>query len=190
MPGTGVNMIEKAGIQGKAYANLYHHIGKYKWIIFAAAVLSIAGAVLNPDRSVQVKRGHEPDHGRHEDVHRPHRHRKDRPHALHFLYSRLYPHYCQGIYHGDSNAENRKEYEKRYFEKINRIPLSYFDSHAVGDTLSRVSNDVDTFSQSMNQSFSTFVSSISLLLGSVLMMLLQTGSWRFSGWRLQLSEWF
>ena len=55
-------------------------------------------------------------------------------------------------------------------KKIHVLPLKYFDLHAVGDTLSRVTNDVDTIAQSMNQSLSTLVSSITLLLGTIIMM--------------------
>ena len=40
-------------------------------------------------------------------------------------------------------------------EKINRLPLGYFDRHSQGDTLSRVTNDVDTAAQSLNQSLGT-----------------------------------
>ena len=55
-------------------------------------------------------------------------------------------------------------------EKINRVPLQYFDSHEQGDTLSRVTNDVDLMTQSFNQSLVTMVSSTVLLIGSIFMM--------------------
>ncbi len=55
-------------------------------------------------------------------------------------------------------------------EKINRLPLKYFDQTPYGDVLSRVTNDVDTMSQTINQSIGTFVSSVTLLIGSVFMM--------------------
>ena len=55
-------------------------------------------------------------------------------------------------------------------EKINRVPLQYFDSHEQGDTLSRVTNDVDLMTQSFNQSLVQMVSSIVLLVGSIFMM--------------------
>ena len=55
-------------------------------------------------------------------------------------------------------------------EKINKLPLCYFDSHSQGDTLSRVTNDVDTVGQSLNQSLGTVISS-SLLLVAVLFMM-------------------
>ena len=55
--------------------------------------------------------------------------------------------------------------------KINRLPLSYLDSRSTGDVLSRVTNDVDTMGQSMNQSLSSLVASGTLFLGSGIMML-------------------
>ena len=54
--------------------------------------------------------------------------------------------------------------------KINRIPLKYFDSHNHGDTLSRVTNDVDMIGQSLNMSIGTLVSAITTLVGCVVMM--------------------
>lgn len=54
--------------------------------------------------------------------------------------------------------------------KINKLPLRYFDSHETGDVLSRVTNDVDTIAQNLNNSLSTLVSSTTLFAGSVLMM--------------------
>ena len=55
-------------------------------------------------------------------------------------------------------------------KKINRLPLKYFDSSSTGDVLSRVTNDADTIGQSMNQSISTLVTAITLLVGSLIMM--------------------
>ena len=55
-------------------------------------------------------------------------------------------------------------------EKINKLPLKYFDSHETGDILSRITNDVDTMAQTMNQSLATMVTSITLFIGSIIMM--------------------
>lgn len=55
-------------------------------------------------------------------------------------------------------------------KKINKIPLKYFDSHNFGDTLSRVTNDVDTISQSLNMSVGILVSAATTLIGCVVMM--------------------
>lgn len=55
--------------------------------------------------------------------------------------------------------------------KINRLPISYYNRTAIGDVLSRVTNDVDTISQSLNQSVGMLVTSVTLLAGSLIMML-------------------
>lgn len=55
-------------------------------------------------------------------------------------------------------------------EKINKLPLKFFDHNLSGDILSRVTNDVDTIAQSLNNSLSTLVSSITLFIGSIIMM--------------------
>ena len=55
-------------------------------------------------------------------------------------------------------------------EKINKLPLGYFDGHSQGDTLSRVTNDVDTVGQSLNQSLGNVISASLLLVAVVLTM--------------------
>ena len=55
-------------------------------------------------------------------------------------------------------------------EKINRLPLGYFDGHSQGDTLSRVTNDVDTAAQSLNQSLGTVLSSTLLIVAVLVTM--------------------
>lgn len=59
---------------------------------------------------------------------------------------------------------------KRISVKINKLPLKYFDTHETGDVLSRVTNDVDTISQNLNNSLAILVSSITLFIGSIFMM--------------------
>ena len=54
--------------------------------------------------------------------------------------------------------------------KINRLPLAYFDSHSQGDTLSRVTNDVDTVGQSLNQSLANVISSVIMIVAVLIMM--------------------
>ncbi len=56
--------------------------------------------------------------------------------------------------------------------KINRLPMSYYNSSSTGDILSRVTNDVDTIGQSLNQSVGTLVSAVTLFAGSFIMMLI------------------
>ena len=54
--------------------------------------------------------------------------------------------------------------------KINRLALKYFDNHQIGDTLSRMTNDVDTVGMSLSQSLGSLVAAITLFLGSMFMM--------------------
>ncbi len=56
--------------------------------------------------------------------------------------------------------------------KINRLPVWYFNKTSYGDVLSRVTNDVDAIGQTLNQSVGTLVSAVTLLIGSLIMMLL------------------
>lgn len=56
-------------------------------------------------------------------------------------------------------------------KKINRLPMWYYNTTSTGDILSRVTNDVDTVAQSLQQSIGTLVSSLTLFIGSLLMML-------------------
>lgn len=56
-------------------------------------------------------------------------------------------------------------------EKINRMPMGYFESRTNGEVLSRITNDVDTLGQSMNQSVSTLITSVTTMIGVLIMML-------------------
>lgn len=55
-------------------------------------------------------------------------------------------------------------------QKMNRLPLKYFDSVSIGDVLSRVTNDVDAIGQTLNQSIGTLISAFTMLAGSLIMM--------------------
>ncbi len=56
-------------------------------------------------------------------------------------------------------------------EKLNRLPISYYESRTVGETLSRVTNDIDTLQMSLNQCITQFITSITTLVGVLVMML-------------------
>lgn len=60
---------------------------------------------------------------------------------------------------------------KEISEKINRMPMDYFDTKPVGEVLSRVTNDVDTLGQSLNQSATQMITSVTTLIGVLIMML-------------------
>lgn len=61
-------------------------------------------------------------------------------------------------------------FRKDISEKINKVPLSYFDTQSYGDVLSRVTNDVDTISQTLNQSIIQLFTSVTMFLGVLIMM--------------------
>lgn len=60
---------------------------------------------------------------------------------------------------------------EQVFEKINLLPLSYFDTNSKGDILSRITNDIDTISQTLNQSLTQIITAITTIVGIVIMML-------------------
>lgn len=60
---------------------------------------------------------------------------------------------------------------KEISEKINRMPMKYFESRTYGEVLSRITNDVDTLGQGLNQSITTIISSVATLIGVLIMML-------------------
>ena len=60
---------------------------------------------------------------------------------------------------------------KELSEKINRMPLGYFESRTYGEVLSRVTNDVDTLGQSMNQCVTQLITSVTTIIGVLVMML-------------------
>lgn len=78
--------------------------------------------------------------------------------------------YLQGFIMATVTQKTTKELRSDIFNKMNKLPLKYFDKTTVGDVLSRMTNDVDTIGQTLNQSIGTLVSSVSLLLGSLYMM--------------------
>lgn len=78
--------------------------------------------------------------------------------------------FIQSISMTDVANKFAKKLRTSISNKINKLPLSYFDKHATGDILSRVTNDVDTIAQSMNQSLATLVTSLVLFVGSIIMM--------------------
>lgn len=78
--------------------------------------------------------------------------------------------YFQGFIVATVTQRFSKQMRRQISEKINAVPLNYFDSHSQGDTLSRVTNDLDTVSQSLNQSLSTLFPSITLFIGCLVMM--------------------
>lgn len=86
--------------------------------------------------------------------------------------------YCQSFIMNYVSCNVGKRMRSDISAKINRMPLRYFDSHNYGDTLSRVTNDVDTISQSLNMSIGTLVSAVATLVGCLIMMFVT--EWRMA----------
>jgi len=78
--------------------------------------------------------------------------------------------YGQGFIMATITQKFTQKLRSNITEKINNLPLNYFDTHNEGDTLSRVTNDLDTVGQSLNQSLGILVSAVTLLIGSIVMM--------------------
>ena len=78
--------------------------------------------------------------------------------------------YIEGISMVNVANKFAKKLRTNISEKINKLPLKFFDHNLSGDILSRVTNDVDTIAQSLNQSLATLVASLTLFIGSIIMM--------------------
>ncbi|MDU5699609.1 MAG: ABC transporter ATP-binding protein [Finegoldia magna] len=71
----------------------------------------------------------------------------------------------------DVTQKISKSFREKIANKVNKLPFSYFDNTTFGDILSRVTNDVDTISQSLNQSVGSLLTSVVMLVGTVVMMI-------------------
>ncbi len=80
--------------------------------------------------------------------------------------------FMQGSLFAGISQKICKKMRTNLTRKLNKLPLSYFDKNAYGDTLSRVTNDVDTIGNSLNQSLSSVVSGAVTLVGSLVLMFL------------------
>ncbi|MEG1027280.1 MAG: ABC transporter ATP-binding protein, partial [Oscillospiraceae bacterium] len=78
--------------------------------------------------------------------------------------------YIKGFIMSGVTQKISKNLRNEISVKINKLPLKYFDSTTYGDILSRVTNDVDTIAQTLNQSIANLVASIALFIGSLIMM--------------------
>lgn len=87
---------------------------------------------------------------------------------------------CQGMIMATVTQKVSKSLRTDISEKINKLPLSYFDRTSTGDILSRMTNDVDTIGQTLNQSLGTLVSSVAMFLGALIMMF-------YTNWIMALS---
>ena len=78
--------------------------------------------------------------------------------------------FSQGFIMATVTQKITKKLRLDIFSKINKLPLNYFDRTTFGDVLSRVTNDIDLISQTLNQSVGMLISSVALFIGSLVMM--------------------
>lgn len=78
--------------------------------------------------------------------------------------------YIQAFIMASVNQGVSKGLRTSISQKINKLPLKYYDNHIIGDTLSRVTNDVDTIGQTLNQSLCSLISSVIMLIGVTIAM--------------------
>lgn len=171
-PGPGLGMMpgEKAKDFKKAVKDLYNYIKKYMPAIITAIIFSATGTVLNvigPEKMKEittlitegVMTGIDK-----EDVFKI-------ALTLAIMYGAgAILNLLQGIIMADVTQKTSRSLRSDISKKINRLPLSYFDKTSIGDILSRITNDVDTIGQTMNQSLASLVGAVTMFFGSLLMM--------------------
>jgi len=171
-PGPGLGMMpgEKAKDFKKAVKDLYNYIKRYMPAIITAIIFSATGTVLNvigPEKMKEittlitegVMTGID----------------KEAVFKIALTLAIMYGagailNLLQGIIMADVTQKTSRSLRSDISKKINRLPLSYFDKTSIGDILSRITNDVDTIGQTMNQSLASLVGAITMFFGSLLMM--------------------
>lgn len=79
--------------------------------------------------------------------------------------------FIQGFIMSGISQKLSFRFRKEISEKINRMPMEYFETKTVGEVLSRITNDVDTLGQSLNQSITQLITSVTTMIGILIMML-------------------
>ena len=179
-PGMGPGVGEKAKDFKSAVKRLVKELGKFKILIIIALILAIAGAVLSisaPNRlsklTDEIQAGIIPKMENGQMIMPKMNMDAIKSIAISLVILYLCSAICtfiQSICMTEVANNFARSLRTRISVKINKLPLSYFDRHQSGDTLSRVTNDVDTIAQTMNQSLGSLVSNITLFLGSIIMM--------------------
>jgi len=171
-PGPGMAKGEKAKDFGGAIKNLFAYIRGYLPAIITATVFSATGTVLNvigPDKMKKITTLIAEGAMTGID--------KEAVFKIAITLVIMYGagavlNLLQGVIMADVTQKTSKSLRTDISRKINRLPLSYFDKTSIGDILSRITNDVDSIGQTMNQSMASLVGAITMFFGSLLMMFL------------------
>ncbi len=170
-PGGGMSVGEKSNDFKKTVGDFFKYIGKYKVPMILSVCFAMIGTILNlvgPNRIQKLTQeitnglmsgGIDLDAITKIAI------------GLIVLYSLGFIlNYVQGFIMATLSQRITQKMRRNISNKINVLPLRYFDSNPIGDILSRITNDVDTVGQTMNQSLSSLVTSVTLLVGSAIMM--------------------
>ncbi|MBR3117529.1 MAG: ABC transporter ATP-binding protein [Bacilli bacterium] len=163
---------EKAKDFRKSIIRLFKELGSFKVIILVAIILSIFSSVLSiyaPNKLADL--ADEISFGIFNKMN------MDAVTSIVIFLSVLYilsalSNYIQALCMATVSNKFARNLRNSISVKINKLPLKFFDKKRTGDTLSRVTNDVDTIAQSMNQSLSSLVSNVVVLIGSLIMMII------------------
>lgn len=161
---------DKAKNLKKSFADLYNYSKALKPLMIGALLLSVIGAILSligPNKLSDITNLIAEGLMNGINLTKV----KEISIFLIFLYSLSFIfNYLQGFIMATVTQKFSKKLRSEIIVKINKLPLKYFDNTTFGDILSRVTNDVDTISQNLNQSLGTLASSVTLFLGSAIMM--------------------
>ena len=169
-PNPGMAKGEKAKDFGGAIKALFAYIRDYIPAIITATVFSAAGTVLNvigPDKMKKITTLIAEGAMTGID--------KDAVFKIAITLVIMYGagavlNLLQGVIMADVTQKTSKSLRTDISRKINRLPLSYFDKTSIGDILSRITNDVDSIGQTMNQSMASLVGAMTMFFGSLWMM--------------------
>ena len=168
--GRGGNTGEKAKDFKGTVKRLFKELGSYKIAIAFAFIFSIVGSIITiiaPDKLSDITDTITAGMMGNIDL--------DKIKSIAIILSIMYIAaaiftFAEGIIMATISNKFAQKLRGNISTKINKLPLRYYDKHSVGDTLSRITNDVDTVAQMMNQSLGTLIANITLFLGSIVMM--------------------
>ena len=166
----GMGPGEKANNFGQTMKKLVAYCSSYIPVIIIALVLAFAGAALNvigPDQLSEITDIIQKGMMTEIDL--------DAVRRVGMILAILYGlgllfNYIQGFMMATVTQRITKKMRTDISLKINKVPLKYFDSTSYGNVLSRVTNDVDTIGQTLNNSLGMLVSSVATFIGAIIMM--------------------
>lgn len=164
------NSTEKPKDFKKAILRLFKELGKFKFQIIVAVLFAVASAVLSIKAPGQLSKLTD-------EITKGITGKMDFDAIKHIaiILGLMYivsviSQFIQGVVMANVSNRFAQNLRARISQKINRLPLRYFDLNPIGDVLSRVTNDVDTIAQTLNQSMASMLSDIVMIVGVLIAM--------------------